>query len=336
MKGLIIQAAVCLVTLATFDVLLGSYEASNQIPQRKMKEALRKQGNLLVFSGDSRAVAAVDYEIIRGQLSAAECDLTVVDLALESTDATWQILALQKYLKHKRKLSGVVLGFTTDLLLAEPEAFSPDTWYGPLTTNFLWAQPEDIDLMYPGFPLSNLDVGLRFYLNRTTHLGIYKPVLWHKWQLAQESLLFGTETGERNQFGRVEDMKELAQRFASGGRERLLRYRDGEGWKLNPLFEKFRLHLKERQIPLILVELPMSEHYQREVSQSAEGRAFRSWLRHRIESDGGLYLDFSQPAWMTDEFIPDRSHINPEGARLISRDLGEDLAIFYQGRHCHP
>ncbi|MDJ0557480.1 MAG: hypothetical protein QNJ68_24130 [Microcoleaceae cyanobacterium MO_207.B10] len=85
---------------------------------------------------------------------------------------------------------------------------------------------------------------------------------------------------------------------------------------------------KSRNIPLIFVNLPLSDSYLDSVRWSAE-EEFHNWMQRRARENGFMFLNFNlyQPQLAKNEYFFDPSHLNLYGASAVSRYLAASAAI---------
>lgn len=329
LKPLLVPSAVFMLTvLLVVEPIVARYGPARHGAFRTMDRAVAaaRGERAAVVCGDSRSVAAFDFPAVQRGLAARGSDVRLIDLTLESTDVTWQCLALEEFLKRRPDVRTVVLGINADLLLVHEEQCDPSTMLGLLVTNFYWAKGKHFGRLYPDFPRRRLDIGLRFVLRRASHVGAFSSVLQEKWIKLRNRVFRIRDFRQRNRFGVVADMKRMQNGVIEWGRKGLTELREGDGWGLNPLFEGLIEELDARGVRVILVELPMNSEYRRAISHVALGLEYRSWLRRRLAARNVRWIDMSDPAWVVDADFPDDSHITPAGARRFSEDLARPLA----------
>ncbi len=84
-RGLLVQAMVFLAAVALADVLLARYARRHFIPETKLATVLAEPEPGLLFVGDSRMVAAMDYTVLR-----KDVELPIDDLAIGAVDFNGQ------------------------------------------------------------------------------------------------------------------------------------------------------------------------------------------------------------------------------------------------------
>lgn len=84
---------------------------------------------------------------------------------------------------------------------------------------------------------------------------------------------------------------------------------------------------KARRIPLVFVNLPLTDNYLDSVRWSAE-KQFASWMRSRSRQHGFVFLDLNlEPQLARNNYFVDPSHLNRYGAIAVSRRIASDRSI---------
>ncbi|MCH2049320.1 MAG: DUF1574 domain-containing protein [Trichodesmium sp. ALOHA_ZT_67] len=85
---------------------------------------------------------------------------------------------------------------------------------------------------------------------------------------------------------------------------------------------------KSRNIPLVFVNLPLSDSYLDSVRWSAE-KEFDSWMQRKARENGFRFLNFNlyQPQLAKNEYFFDPSHLNRYGAGAVARYLAVSAEI---------
>ena len=85
---------------------------------------------------------------------------------------------------------------------------------------------------------------------------------------------------------------------------------------------------KSQNIPLIFVNLPLSDSYLDSVRWSAE-QAFDPWMQRRAQENGFTFLNLNlyQPQLAKNEYFFDPSHLNRYGASGVARYLADSAEI---------
>jgi hypothetical protein len=208
-------------------------------------------------------------------------------------------------------------------LLDDPSP-DPNAFFGNRAAELAWSVPADVEVYYPGFPFSDFDRGVRFLFARSDALSIYASALWLKTQAVQDRLTGKLHDEPRTRFGSLADMHALLDAFRDEATKGLARW-DGH-WRLTPWFEMLRDLVHSNGARLIVLEVPMPSRYRREVLESSPALRFTTWLRGELARNGDAHLDLSAPLSVRDEDFGDGVHLDSEGARNFSSDLGRSLS----------
>jgi hypothetical protein len=85
----------------------------------------------------------------------------------------------------------------------------------------------------------------------------------------------------------------------------------------------------DRQIPLVFVNLPLTQDYLDPVRQDYEQR-FRQHMQQLASREGFLFRDLSLRWTTQNDYFADPSHLNQYGARAVAQQLAIDPAIPWQ------
>jgi hypothetical protein len=181
-----------------------------------------------------------------------------------------------------------------------------------------------VKVFYPELPFDQIDRALRFSLARTNALATYASLVWIKVATLQARLVPDGHAEAHNRFGLVSDMQALRGAFAEKATTSLRAF-DGK-WQMSPWFEMLRDEVRRSGARLVVVEVPMSSSYRAEVLDRPEAARYRTWLASELARAGDAFLDFSAPRSVTDEDFGDGVHLDDDGARRFSAELGAALA----------
>jgi hypothetical protein len=98
------------------------------------------------------------------------------------------------------------------------------------------------------------------------------------------------------------------------------------GGKQAQAFNSIIAFVKSRKIPLVFVNLPLTEDYLDGTRRSAE-QQFRQRMQQLSRQKGFAFRDFSQRWPSRNEYFFDPSHLNKFGASAVSRLLAADSSI---------
>jgi hypothetical protein len=319
-----VQRSPLLRTLGAFAAFMGltmvalhAREQRTFIPNVRMDAALAAGDGCVVLMGDSRMVAGAEPPALTAALNALGTDVCVATIAIGALSFPEQALAARRYLDAGRKPRAWVLGFSGDgLLPAEPD--EPSQLAGNRAVGLAWSQASDVNVLYPGFPFSHLDMGLRFLLTRATPLGVYESVLWQYAQRLQDRLR-GIKPTVRTPFGDPAEMRALAGRMRTGSKE-TLRAAARAGWPQNTLFFELKRRLAALQTPLVLVHMPMPSTYQADVASLPEMSQQLALLAR-----DGLVLDLAAIPGLGDDAFQDGLHLTTEGSQRFCVALAQEL-----------
>ena len=331
MKGLAIRLVVVIALLSACDFALSRHAERSFPSVKKLAEALAKGGDGLVFVGDSRAAHALDFGVVKERLKLGKVPYGIADLTLRGSSIRDESLMTREFVRVWPNTRGVVLVFGMIRMLEEGErqgqSSDPDKWIGSASVLYRLIRPSDLILLYPEGPLLSAGYRFKYYLGHFSALYRYRAALFARVNRLRARLTHaGNNDEEFNEFGKVKVTAEINLRMYREILRELKVYRRANDWQMNPWFENLRAELKRRKIPLHLVELPVIEQERRTISESAEGNAFRSWLRHEIELAGGHYLELRFAPGISDADFPDTMHMSAPAAARFSKFFGDQLA----------
>jgi len=309
-------------SLAGVDATLAHYAQAHFGPNRILNQAIAAGDGCVVVIGDSRMQAGIDAGSLRSALGAGSC---VASLGIGALGIEGQGLALRRYVSAPREPVAVVLG-AGPILPMEP--VDPSKMVGNMAVELAWSRAQDVGAFFPGFPLRSLDPGLRFSIERTNAIETYASLVWEKMQPWQARLA-GSSVGASNRFGLVEDMRRLVDGFAVDALERLERWSDA--WSEGPWFDAIDATARATGAALVVVHVPMPAVYRRRVNDTPLWRAYQAWLSADLRKRGDRYIDMS--ASIDDSLFEDGVHLDAEGARLFSRQLGKAMTAYVVGAH---
>jgi hypothetical protein len=299
------------------------------IPEQRMSAALASGSGCIVTAGDSRMVAGVDLEVLERTLRKAGRNECTANIAIGALPIHGISVALREYLRRGGKPEVLVLGLSEDMLIPLKDAPDPSRFVGNDAISIAWSDAADVRRLYPGFPFANVrefDDGLRFLLARQSALGSYDSLISYKVQTLQERLL-GRAKATNNVFGADSDMDALAEQMQSRAQRQLANTLTlPDEIRLDPDFSEIERRVREVGARLVVVELPMPERYRTRVTESDAGRRYLAWFSKRLADRGERFVDLTHPTWLEPSVFRDFLHLNSEGARLFSADLGRALA----------
>jgi hypothetical protein len=319
---------VFLLSLIACDRLLARYALGHFIPEQRMRAALEAGPGCVVLAGDSRMVAGIELDTVKRGLEVGGRDDCVASIAIGALPIHGISVAVREYLRRGGRPRTLVLGASEDTLL--PRAIPPDPtgFAGNEAISLAWSEAGDVGRLYPGFPFENVlvfDDGLRFSLARLTGFGTYASLVWQKVQAVQDRV--SGRPRATNAFGAVADMDVLAEKMQATALGRLARtMSEPEPNRLDRAYSDIERRAQDAGAHFVVVELPMPDRYRDSVTESDAGRGYRAWFGERVARRAGTFIDLTQPAWRTPAVFGDFLHLNADGARHFSLDLGQALA----------
>jgi hypothetical protein len=329
MRSLLVPALTALALIGVADRLLASRAARHFLPEQKLEAAVAAGSGCILLLGDSRMDAAYSPSDLHNGLDRTGFDGCVADLSVGATDVSGAYLAAREYLARGGRPRLVVVGKVADSLIDPDSRLDPQQMIGNNAIHLLWSRPSDVVLEVPGFPAASIeafDAGFRFMVGRATAIGRYQSLFWVRVQRAQDRFLTGPEPTV-NRFGQISDMSRLEENLRTKALSRMGHAMTASTEReLGTWFTRLDQLFQDARIPFAIVELPMPERYRRLVTRTPQAVAYQRWLTERLVLSGGTSIDLGEPTWIDDALFADALHLNPEGAKRLSRDLGERLA----------
>jgi hypothetical protein len=90
-------------------------------------------------------------------------------------------------------------------------------------------------------------------------------------------------------------------------------------------FNSIKAFTKQQKIPLIFVNLPLTQDYLDSIRQSRE-QQFTQWMKQQV-TDGFIVIDLGQQWLNQNQYFVDPSHLNRFGAAAISNQLATNSQI---------
>ena len=318
-----VSAILAIAGLGLIDFGYGRYATHHFVPNMTLQKAEAAGTRCLVTLGDSRMAAGIDAPILTTALRAGAIETCVAPLAIGALPISGQAMALRRLMHDLGVPRWVVLGASAGTLLEENSP-DPSAFFGNRAAELAWSDSSDIYRYYPRFPFADLDRGVRFWFARSNALTTYASATWIKTQALQDRLVGNRPETQRNRFGSLKDMQALLGSFRDQATQALAA--PNGGYRLNPWFELVRSLVHHSGARLIVLEVPMPASYRREVLDSSAGRRYRGWLESQLARSGDAFLDMSAPRSIHDRDFADGIHLDKDGAKAFSSDLGEKLA----------
>jgi hypothetical protein len=323
-RSLLVSVAVALAGLALLDAAFGAYAKRHFGPDVALHDAEKLGDGCLLTLGDSRMAAGIDPAALAEGLREGGAPRCVAPLAIGASPISGSAMALRRYLADGRKPAIVVLGESPGSLLPYTAPVDPADLFGNRAAEVAWSEASDVRRFYPDFPFAELDRGIRFTLARTNALMTYESAAWIKAKGLQDKLAAGGPAAPRNRFGAVSDMNALLGDFRSAALRGLAAY-DGR-WEDNAWFVVLRDLVRRSGARLVVLEVPMRSAYRTEVLDRPVTSRYREWLRGELAREGTPVVDMSATPVVSDADFGDGLHLDAEGAKRFSRELGAALA----------
>ena len=307
---------------------LALYGPRHFIPELRLQQALQGRAGCIVVVGDSRMVAGYDRDALGAGLRAGGRGDCVDTIAVGALRIPGLAIAVREYFDRGAKPKALVLGASEDTLLARVEPFDPSAFVGNEAALLAWSHADDVRRLYPDFPFGSprgFDHGFRFLVARSNAFGTYLSLAWQRVQSFQDRVT-GRAT-KSNVFGAIGDMEAHGRSMEQTAHRELARALERpEDERLDPWFYVLESELQRAGVPLIVVELPMPSSYRQSITHSPEGKRYLAWLSRRLAARGDALIDLASPEWLGPADFADFIHVNPEGARRFSSELGVRLA----------
>lgn len=259
----------------------------------------------LLFLGNSLFEEGIDVDAFVASWQPAGQAPVAFNAALHATTPVEHALILKQALPQLPQVRTIVYGFFDDQLSTQPNA----GWQDMISSRALaYAYPDDAASLYAP---DSLVTKWRFRVMSLIPMLAERTTLWSKVETLRKGL---GALGMPAQASAKEDLDELTRRL-----EGVVHEDRGVSAAVKELFR-----LAEAQgAQVIVVEMPSARPP--EFSAGPASRALRAYNRAKVEAAHGIYIDASR--WIQDpKYFRDGVHLNPEGARLFSARLGEELA----------
>lgn len=323
-------------TLGRPDVLIiGSSRALQGVDPRELIYGLSSRGysGIKVFNFSvNGATAQVVYYILRHLLTQPQLPRMLIWAdglrAFNSgrVDRTYNLITESE--GNRLLLAGV----RPELSPLNP-APNPVCYQLPGTCTNNGASLRNLDLVrdYPTSSLSSLPITPVVDLSPISDPDLaYTPINSPTATITQRKLIQETATLDANGFIPISEQFDPSSYY---------RYRPRVPGQYDSDYANFRLtgeqetalrsivnFAKGWQIPLIFVNLPLTQDYLDPVRQAAETQ-FQAWMDRQSQQQGFIFRDLSQ-RWLTRyDYFVDPSHLNRYGAQAVARLLASDNSL---------
>lgn len=316
--------------VAILTAFLSWVGPSHYIPTQKMARAIDQGDGCLVFIGSSRMAAAYDEDSLKAEFRKRGHQPCLGDLGLGGVGLDGQFVTIRHYLRHRPNPRAVVVGFHgADLFGVLDPTQVP--FSGNRAVMYRWGHPGDLSAYYTSLNPSFAELSLKFLvlgaIPATAFVvsGVwYKVLAFQQWLTSKSGTDSTPSPANANRFGQLEDMTDLATQNESAAAQQFAHPPPANGeWAHSVWFSKIETLIREKHIPLILVELPAPQP--KELPSVADGRkAYRQWLTAH-SADKNHYVNLDEGSWTEPELFMDDLHVSPKGARKASQHFAEIL-----------
>jgi hypothetical protein len=259
----------------------------------------------LLFLGNSLFEDGVDPEAFVASWSPAQQAPVSVNAALHATSPVEHVLVLRQAFSRLSRVRYVVYGSFDDQLSARHGT----GWRDMISSRALsYSFPDEAAALYaPG----SRETKWRFRAMSLLPMLADRTTLWSKVEKLRREL---GALGMPPEANAKEDLNELRTRL-----DGLVQEDRGFSAAVNELFR----FAEAQEARVFIVEMPSGRPP--EFHDEPASRALRAYNRAKVEAANGIYIDASH--WIEDrKYYKDGVHLNPEGARLFSARLGQEIS----------
>ena len=323
-KSFLLSLALLLLILAGYNLLIEHTAAKSQ--RRQMLALL------------NRIPAKTDFLFLGNSLVAAGCDVTAfksawpnqknapspINLALGGTSPVEHYLILKRALRRPLPVKYLIYGFFDDQLNAPVSG----RW-SELVGNraFSYYFPDEAAAFYaPGSALQKWQMRVLGHIPMVAE----RSSFWGKIELLRRYFEdIGMPKHKTNRFGRVEDFGALESKDVDSFNQRCNAVVGQQKGFSPPIREIIRL-AREHGAQVILLEMPMPLRHRQAFYSSPAWTEMRAYLQSLASREQATYLSASD--WIQDDGnFEDATHLNEEGARAFSSQLGAAIARLPSG-----
>lgn len=307
---LLAQMALWMACLAAFNVAVQKLSRTS-IP-RQVARSIDTSGPVTdLFVGNSLVAAAIDAEAF----AKAHPGRHALNIGLGSSYPAEHNILLRRSLKlHPGR---VYYGFF-DRQLIDP---AKGGW-GDLVGNRAMAYYMNLELAIRFYAADDpLGAGMMRVIARIPMI-VERYAIWVRIEKLRRRLgEIGLEKQATNRFGRADDFGLLEATDASHFLNNIQRAVDTHAEFVPAITDMIQV-LREQEIPLILVEMPMHSGHRKRFYDHAQWKHARQYFADKVRRAGCVYIDASD--WIRDDQFADKLHLNPEGAAEFSRRIGSE------------
>jgi len=305
-RPLLLSVLTALAVLVVFNLAVAG--ATRLTARRKFLARLEAAPpeTRLLFLGNSLFEDGIDTGAFVEAWRPAERAPAVFSAALHATTPVEHALVLRQALSRLSQVRYLVYGYSDEQLSLQ----SQTGWGDMISSRALsYAFPDEAAALYaPG----SLETRWRFRALSLLPMLAERTTLWSKVETLRKAL--GAVGMPAQASPKEEDLEAVAQRL-----EGVVRADRGFSVAVKELFRLARA----QGVQVFVVEMPAG--HPPAFYEGPAARALRAYNRARVEAESGLYIDAS--LWIQDrKYFRDAEHLSPEGARLFSARLGQEIS----------
>ena len=248
--------------------------------------------------------------------------ITTFNGGMGASSTVEHYLLLRKALQEQPQLKAVVYGII-GYRMTDPH-FGPQASIPSLIFVEYYQEP-DVAAAFQNevHPLGEL----KFQIERRIPIYVERYGFWQKVEkLRRQWGAIGLPAKEETRFGRVEDFGTLIHpkrdHFEAHGRA----VAAGQTGLRGPC-QQFIEDCRERNIPLVVVKMPMSQSHRDKFEENEIWTGYLEALRKLLADEGVTLIDASNWIPLSDkEAFADEIHLNAKGAELFTRRLSRELS----------
>lgn len=309
-RPLLLSVLTALTVLAVFNLAVAG--ATRVTARRKFLARLHEAppATRLLFLGNSLFEDGIDTGAFVGAWKPAGQAPAVFSAALHATTPVEHALVLKQALSRLSQVRYLVYGFSDEQM-----SLRNTTGWGDMISSraLSYSFPDEAAALYA--PDSGA-TKWRFRAMSLLPMLADRTTLWSKVETLRKAL---GAVGMPAQVNTKEDLDAVARRLEGV-------VQADPGFSV-PMQEIFRM-AQARGIQVFAVEMPAG--HPPEFYQGPAASALRAYNRTRVEAQNGVYIDAS--LWIQDrKYFRNAEHLNPEGARIFSERLGQELSRRLEG-----
>jgi len=311
-RQFVLALAITLAVVAAINVVLALL-AQRTLPRRIMRRAAESPSAEVLAIGNSLMVAGF-HESSFDSAAGVPPAHAAVNLGLGASTPVEQLLLFRYAIAHGMRPRLLIYGFY-DFQLTDPVTMTNADLIGNRAILY-YLEPEYARRFYS---LTAHDA-VEFEVMRFFPMFVERGAVWSKVEefrrlLSQQ----GLPARRTNQFGRASDFSLLE---ASSSEEFTRHCDSARAAGLASPVEELLRQARAAEIPVAVIEMPMSPYHLRAFYSSPAWPAYVSHLRSLFAPYDVSFVDASN--WVTDgSLFADNLHLSPAGGQEFSRELGD-------------